>query len=82
MLKHVLTPEEVDHVSPVAVDGSKTKLESVPNWPCLGHDWRHSAQTVEHIGNVVDAIFAHARKRVCYSGDNPRPRQWMACFPA
>ena len=31
----------------------------------------YSAQTVKHIRNVVGAIFAHARKRRYFTGDNP-----------
>jgi integrase len=31
----------------------------------------YSAQTVKHIRNVVSAIFAHARKKHCFSGENP-----------
>jgi integrase len=31
----------------------------------------YSAQTVKHIRNVVAAIFAHAKKRQCFHGDNP-----------
>ena len=31
----------------------------------------YSAQTVKHIRNVVSAIFAHAKKRQCFHGDNP-----------
>jgi integrase len=90
ILKHVLTPEEVDRVFHVDAGSSKTKLKSVPNWPYLGNirlaDIRpdgvqrliaaavtrgYSAQTVKHIRNVVGAIFAHARKRHCFTGDNP-----------
>jgi integrase len=31
----------------------------------------YSAQTVKHIRNVVSAIFAHAKKRQCFHGENP-----------
>jgi len=31
----------------------------------------YSTQTVRHIRNVVSAIFAHAKKEQCFSGDNP-----------
>jgi integrase len=90
ILKHVLTPEEVDRVFHVDADRSKTKLKALPNWPYLGNvrlaDTRpedvqrliaaavtrgYSAQTVKHIRNVVAAIFAHARKSQCVSGENP-----------
>ena len=90
ILKHVLTPEEVDRVFRVDADRSRTKLTAVRNWPYLGNirlaDTRpedvqrliaaavtrgYSAQTVKHIRNVVGAIFTHARKRQCFSGDNP-----------
>jgi integrase len=31
----------------------------------------YSTQTVAHIRNVVSAIFAHATKEMCFSGENP-----------
>jgi integrase len=31
----------------------------------------YSSQTVVHIRNVVSAVFAHARKRRCFDGENP-----------
>jgi integrase len=31
----------------------------------------YSTQTVKHIRNVVSAIFAHARKKLWFNGDNP-----------
>jgi integrase len=90
ILKHVLTPDEVDRVFHVDAANSKTKLKAVPNWPYLGNlrlaearpddvqrliaaavTHGYSAQTVKHIRNVVGAIFAQARKRQCFSGDNP-----------
>ena len=90
MLKHVLTPEEVDRVFHADAGKSKRKLKSVPNWPYLGNGrlaetrpedvqrlvaaavtHGYSTQTVKHIRNVVGAIFAHARKRHCFSGENP-----------
>jgi integrase len=37
ILKHLLTPEEVDRVFHVEAGSSKTKLKSVPNWPYLGN---------------------------------------------
>src|SRR5215472_14844079 len=90
ILKHVLTPEEVDRVFHVDASTSNTKLKAVPNWPYLGsirlantrpEDVQrliaaavahgYSAQTVKHIRNVVGAIFNHARKGQCFTGDNP-----------
>jgi integrase len=36
----------------------------------------YSIQTVAHIRNVVSTMFAHAKKEMCFSGDNPaRPVQ-------
>ena len=37
ILKHVLTPEEVDRVFQVDAEKSKTKLTAVANWPYLGN---------------------------------------------
>lgn len=90
ILKHVLTPEEVDRVFQVDLEKSKTRLKAVPNWPYLGevrlcdarpdHVQRlisvalahgYSTQTVTHIRNVVSAIFAHAKKKEWFTGDNP-----------
>ena len=90
ILKHVLTPEEVDRVFQVDAEKSKTKLKAVPNWPYLGNvrlrDARpddvqrlisaalargYSTQTVKHIRNVVSAIFAHAKKKQWFTGENP-----------
>jgi integrase len=90
ILKHVLTPDEVDRVFHIDAGKSRTKLKAVPNWPYLGSrrlaetrpedvqrliaaavTHGYSAQTVKHIRNVVGAIFTHARKGQCFSGDNP-----------
>ena len=35
MLKHVLTPEEVDRVFEIDPDRSKNKLKAIPDWPYL-----------------------------------------------
>lgn len=35
ILKHVITPEEVDRIFQVDTDKSKTKLRSIPGWPYL-----------------------------------------------
>jgi len=37
MLKHVLTPKEVDRVFQIEAEASKTRLKAVPNWPYLDH---------------------------------------------
>lgn len=37
ILKHVLTPEEVDRIFQVDAATSKTKLQAVGNWPYMGH---------------------------------------------
>jgi integrase len=31
----------------------------------------YSAQTVAHIRNVISVIFSHAKKELCFNGDNP-----------
>jgi hypothetical protein len=88
ILKHVLTPEEVDHV--FQTKQPKARLKAVPDWPYLskvrlcdagpGDVQRlvsaalargYSAQTATHIRNVVSAIFAHAKKKQWFTGDNP-----------
>jgi integrase len=90
ILKHILTPEEVDRVFQVDASRSKTKLKTIPDWPYMGslrlRDARpehiqklvsaalvrgYSPQTVTHIRNVVSAIFSHARKEECFTGENP-----------
>ncbi len=90
ILKHVLTPEEVDRVFHVEAGQSRTKLKTVPDWPYLGNlrlcDARpehiqglvsaalahgYAPQTVTHIRNVVSAIFSHAKKEGCFTGENP-----------
>lgn len=90
LLKHVLTPEEVESVFRVDMGRSKTKLRAVRDWPYLGgmrlRDTQpgdvqrlvsaasahgYSAQTVKHIRGVVSAIFAQARKKQYFDGDNP-----------
>lgn len=37
ILKFVLRPEEVNRIFQVAPETSKTKLETVPDWPYLGN---------------------------------------------
>ena len=37
MLKHVLTPEEVDAIFHVGKRGSKSKLKAIPDWPYLSN---------------------------------------------
>ena len=37
ILKHVLTPEEVDRIFQVGAEKSRTKLKAVPNWPYLSN---------------------------------------------
>jgi integrase len=36
ILKHVLTPEQVDNIFGVAKDGSKVKMKRYPEWPYIG----------------------------------------------
>ena len=90
MLKHILTPEEVDRVFRSNLNKSRKRLEAVPNWPYLsdvrlcdaGPDQVHrllsaakergySIQTVNHIRNVLSAIFMFAKQERCFMGDNP-----------
>ena len=90
ILKHVLTPEEVDHAFGVHTEKSKAKLKALPDWPYLSRvrlcDARtedvqrlisaavvhgYSAQTVKHIRNAISAIFTHAKREHCFTGDNP-----------
>jgi len=90
ILKHVLTPEEVERAFQSGAKKSKTRLNAVPGWPYLGGvrvcdvrpdhverliaaAWErgYSSQTVMHIRNVVRAIFAYAKLKQCFVGDNP-----------
>jgi integrase len=36
ILKHILTPEQVDRIFGVETDGSKAKLKKYPSWPYIG----------------------------------------------
>jgi integrase len=90
ILRHVLTPEEVDGAFGVVAKGSRRLLRPVPGWPYLSnvrlcdvqpdHVQRlvsvamahgYSFQTVRHIRNVVRTIFSHARRELCFMGENP-----------
>jgi integrase len=93
ILKHVLTPEEVQRVFQAGSRPSNVRLKMIRDWPYLGNlpllETRaddvqrlidaatargYSAQTVKHIRNVVAEIFAHAKKRQYFDGDNPATR--------
>jgi integrase len=90
ILRHVLTPEEVDRAFHVVPKGSRKLLKPIPDWPYLStvrlcdvhpeHVHRltsaalargYSVQTVKHIRNVVSAVFSHAKRELCFMGENP-----------
>jgi integrase len=90
MLKHVLTPAEVDRVFGVHPMKPGKKLKALPDWPYMSNvrlcDARpehvqrltsaalergYATQTVVHLRNVVSAIFSHAKREGCFTGDNP-----------
>ena len=54
ILKHMLTPEEVDGLFHVDADRSKTTLKSVPNWPNLGNV-RLAEARLEEIKRLIAA---------------------------
>jgi len=58
ILKHVLTPEEVDRVFHVEAGKSKTKLKTVPNWPYLGNVRLRDARP-DHVQQLVSAALNH-----------------------
>jgi hypothetical protein len=90
ILRHVLTPEEVDYAFGVIPKHHRKLHDPVPGWPYLsairlcdmqpGDVHRltsaallngYSRQTVKHIRNVVSAIFSHAKRELCFIGENP-----------
>jgi integrase len=96
ILKHVLTPREVERAFKLDSKKSKIGLKARTDWPFLGPipigDVRtddvqrlisaavaegYSTQTIAHIRNVVSAIFSHAMKSRCFTGDNPASRVFM-----
>ena len=54
ILKHVLTPEQVDKIFGVQTDGSKTKLKRYPGWPYIGEIRLRDA----HSGDVQSLVRA------------------------
>jgi integrase len=57
ILKHVLTPEEVDRAFHVGGDHSKAKLKTVPDWPYLSN-LRPCDTRPEHIQRLASAALA------------------------
>ena len=58
ILKHVLTPEEVDRMFQVDAETSKTKLSAVPNWPYLSNVRLRDARP-EDVQRLISAALAH-----------------------
>jgi integrase len=54
ILKHVLTPEEVDRIFHADTGRARSKLKSVPNWPYLGNLHLADIRT-EDIQRLIDA---------------------------
>jgi integrase len=50
---------------------AETRPEDIQRLIAAAMAHHYSTQTVKHIRNVVGAIFEHARKAKCFSGDNP-----------
>ena len=57
ILKHVLTPEEVDRVFHANTGWSKNKLKSVPTWPYLGNLHLADIRT-EDVQQLIEAAVA------------------------
>ena len=57
ILKHILTPEEVQRAFKLDVDASRTRLKSIPDWPYLSEITLTDA-TPEHIENLMQAARA------------------------
>ena len=57
ILKHVLTPEEVQRVFKLDLDKSRTRLKAIPDWPYLSHLPLSEARP-EHIENLMRAAQA------------------------
>ncbi len=54
ILKHVLTPEEVEMIFGTPVDGSRTKLHPKPEWPYISDVKLHEANP-EHVQRLIAA---------------------------
>ena len=57
ILKHVLTPEEVQRVFKLDVEKSRTRLKAIPDWPYLSH-LELSETRPEHIESLMLAAQA------------------------
>lgn len=57
ILKHVLTPEEVQRVFKLEAEKSRTRLKAIPDWPYLSH-LELSATRPEHIEQLMLAAQA------------------------
>ncbi len=57
ILKHVVTPEEVDRIFRVGRDMSKAKLKAIPDWPYLG-DLRLQDCGPKHVERLISAAVA------------------------
>jgi integrase len=54
ILKHVLTPEEVQRVFKLDLDASRTRLKSIPDWPYLSKIGLADARP-EHVESLMQA---------------------------
>jgi integrase len=57
ILKHVLTPEEVDRVFKVVVQRPAQRLKAVPDWPYLSDVLLHDARP-EHVERLISAAIS------------------------
>ena len=90
ILRHVLTPQEVDLAFGVNPKSLRKLSQPVPDWPYLSKlrlcevhpehvrrlttsalNFGYSSQTVRHIRSVISAVFSHAKRELCFVGDNP-----------
>lgn len=58
MLRHVITPEEVDRVFNVNPEKSKRRLRAIPDWPYLG-DLQLCDARPEHIHRLISEALEH-----------------------
>jgi integrase len=58
MLKHVLTPEDVDRMFQAGAETPKTKLTVVPDWPYLGSALLSDTRS-EDVQRIVSAALMH-----------------------
>ena len=57
ILKHVLTPEEVQRVFKLDLDASRTRLKAIPDWPYLSNIGLNDARP-EHVETLMEAARA------------------------